>query len=244
MVASILSKKVAAGSTHLVLDVPLGPSAKVRSMPEAQRLRRLFEYVSERLGLTLDVVITDGRQPIGDGIGPVLEARDVMKVLTGDPHAPADLRQKALRLAGRVIEFSPDVRGGDGYSIARDILDSGRALAKMNAIVDAQGRRDFEPLRPLLAPHAFDVSAGSDGVVAAIDNERLGRLARLAGAPKIPGAGVDLFRKLGVRVTRGEPLYRVYAGFASNEAFARDWVHNGDAYTIGDRVDLHDFAEA
>ncbi|HRC39297.1 MAG TPA: thymidine phosphorylase family protein, partial [Rubrivivax sp.] len=130
MVASILSKKIAAGSTHLVLDIPVGPSAKVRSMPEAQRLKKLFEYVAARLGLQLDAVITDGRQPVGRGIGPVLEARDVMRVLNNDPDAPHDLRQKALRLAGRVIEFDPDVRGGDGYRIARDILESGRALAQ------------------------------------------------------------------------------------------------------------------
>jgi hypothetical protein len=97
-------------------------------MPEAQRLKKLFEYVAARLGLQLDAVITDGRQPIGRGIGPVLEARDVMSVLNNDPDAPHDLRQKALRLAGRVIEFDPDVRGGDGYRIARDILESGRAL--------------------------------------------------------------------------------------------------------------------
>ena len=89
MVASILSKKIAAGSTHLVLDIPVGPSAKVRSMPEAQRLKKLFEYVAARLQLQLDVVITDGRQPIGRGIGPVLEARDVMQVLRERPRRAA-----------------------------------------------------------------------------------------------------------------------------------------------------------
>ncbi|NWG74561.1 MAG: thymidine phosphorylase family protein, partial [Rubrivivax sp.] len=141
MVASILSKKIAAGSTHLVLDIPVGPTAKVRSMPEAQKLKKLFEYVAARLGLQLDAVITDGRQPIGRGVGPVLEARDVMQVLECHPDAPSDLRQKALRLAGRVIEFDPDVRGGEGFRIARDILDSGRALERMHAIIDAQGRR-------------------------------------------------------------------------------------------------------
>jgi len=99
MVASILSKKIAAGSTHLVLDLPLGPSAKVRSMPEAQRLRKLFEYVAERLHLTLDVVITDGRQPVGHGIGPALEARDVLRVL--EP-IWADKNETASRLRGRI----------------------------------------------------------------------------------------------------------------------------------------------
>lgn len=243
MVASILSKKIAAGSTHLVLDIPLGPSAKVRSMPEAQRLRKLFEYVAERLHLALDVVITDGRQPIGNGIGPALEARDVMRVLGGDPRAPSDLRQKALRLAGRVIEFDPDVRGGEGFPIARDILDSGRALAKMNAIIDAQGRHEFEFEPPMLAPHTFEVESPSDGFVTAIDNERLVRLARLTGAPKVRGAGVDLFRKLGDAVQRGEPLYRVHAGYTSDAGFAREWAHHGSGYEIGERADLRDFAE-
>jgi thymidine phosphorylase len=233
MVASILSKKIAAGSTHLVLDIPLGPSAKVRTMPEAQRLRTLFEAVAERVGLTLEVVISDGRQPVGQGIGPALEARDVLRVLSSDPRAPADLRQKALRLAGRVIEFDSDVRGGEGFRIARDILDSGRALAKMNAIIDAQGRRPFDPEHPTLAPHAFEVVAPVDGNVSAIDNERLARLAGLAGAPKVPGAGVDLLRKLGEPVVRGQPLYRVHAGFASSAAFAHDWAEQDNGYTIG-----------
>ena len=243
MVASILSKKIAAGSTHLVLDIPLGPSAKVRSMPEAQRLRKLFEYVAERLHLTLDVVITDGRQPVGHGIGPVLEARDVMRVLNGDPRAPSDLRQKALRLAGRVIEFDADVRGGEGFPIARDILDSGRALAKMNAIIDAQGRREFDAERPALAAHSFEVTAAESGVVSAIDNVRLARLARLTGAPKVHGAGVDLCRKLGDRVERGETLYRAYAGFRSDAGFAREWASQGSGYTIGEHADRGDFAE-
>ena len=160
MVASILSKKVAAGSTHLVLDIPVGPTAKVRSMPEAQRLKKLFEYVAQHLGLQLDAVITDGRQPIGRGIGPVLEARDVMQVLSNHPDAPHDLRQKSLHLAGRVIEFDPDVRGGDGFRIARDILDSGRALAQMNAIIDAQGRH---ARRPAAGAADVDVLAAQAG---------------------------------------------------------------------------------
>jgi len=244
MVASILSKKIAAGSTHLVLDIPLGPSAKVRTMPEAQRLRTLFEAVAERLHLTLDVVISDGRQPVGNGIGPALEARDVMRVLSNDPRAPLDLREKSLRLAGRVLEFDPDVRGGAGYAIARDILDSGRALAKMNAIIEAQGRRAFDAERPALAPHVFEVPAASDGVVCAIDNERLARLAGLAGAPKVRGAGVELLAKLGAPVRRSTPLYRVYAGYASNAAFARDWAAGGSGFRIGTVLEAADPLEA
>jgi thymidine phosphorylase len=233
MVASILSKKIAAGSTHLVLDIPIGPTAKVRSMPEAQRLRRLFEYVAGRIHLSLDVVITDGRQPIGDGIGPMLEARDVMRVLENDPEAPNDLRQKALRLAGRLIECHPDVRGGDGFAIARDILDSGRALAKMNAIIAAQGAKAFDYHNPPLGLLTFEVCATGAGVVIGIDNLQVARIARLAGAPKVAGAGVDLFRKLGEVVATGDVLYRVHATFQSDLGFARQACAKSTGYIIG-----------
>ncbi|WP_296490241.1 thymidine phosphorylase family protein [Rhodoferax sp.] len=244
MVASILSKKIAAGSTHLVLDIPIGPSAKVRSMPEAQRLRRLFEYVASRLHLSLDVVITDGRQPIGRGIGPMLEARDVMRVLQNDPQAPNDLRQKALRLAGRLIECHPDVRGGDGFSIARDILDSGRALAKMNAIVAAQGAKEFDFNKPSLGALTFEVRAPADGMVINIDNLQVARIARLAGAPKVACAGIDLFQKLGDTVAAGEVLYRVHASFQSDLGFARQAIARCNGFTLGRASEMsHVFVE-
>ncbi|MEY4766634.1 MAG: hypothetical protein RI907_3307 [Pseudomonadota bacterium] len=241
MVASILSKKVAAGSTHLLLDIPLGPTAKVRAMPEAQRLRRLFEFVAQRMGLTIDVVISDARQPIGRGIGPVLEARDVMWVLRNDPGGPSDLKLKALRLAGRMLEFDPDVRGGDGFAIARDILESGRALAKMQAIIDAQGAKPFDPDAPELAPLQFEVCAPRDGVVVQLDNLQLARIARLAGAPKVTGAGVDLQRKLGESVRAGEPLYRVHAAYPSDLAFARAACDEAMGALVGDLGDLTHF---
>ncbi len=233
MVASILSKKIAAGSTHLVLDIPVGPTAKVRSMPEAQKLRKLFEFVAARMGLVIDVIISDGRQPVGSGIGPVLEARDVLRVLQNDPDAPIDLRQKALRLAGRMLEFDPDVRGGDGYAIARNILDSGRALAKMQAIIRAQGGKPFDYRHPPLAPLSFDISAASAGVVTGIDNLQLARIAGLAGAPKVQGAGVDLLRKLGEPVQPGTPLYRVYAAYPADLEFARQACARADGFSIG-----------
>jgi thymidine phosphorylase len=226
------------------LDIPIGPSAKVRSMPEAQRLRRLFEYVAARMNLAIDVVITDGRQPIGQGIGPVLEARDVMRVLENDPTAPIDLRQKALRLAGRMIEFDPDVRGGDGFAIARDILDSGRALAKMNDLIQAQGSAQFDHHRPALAPLTRDVKAPRSGMVTGIDNLQLARIARLAGAPKVRNAGVDVFHKLGSEVQAGEVLYRVYAAYPADLAFTEQAISKSDGYTLGEAVDLpHVFVE-
>ena len=230
MVASILSKKIAAGSTHLVLDIPVGPTAKVRSMPAAQRLRKLFEYVADHLRLQLDVMITDGSQPIGRGIGPVLEARDVMQVLRGEPGAPSDLRDKSLRLAGRIIEFDPDVRGGDGWRIARDILESGRALAQMEALIDAQGRRNSPPQ---LGELTHELPAPGSGQVIGVDNLQLARMARLAGAPQVAGAGVDLLAKLGDRVEAGQTLYRLHAQFPADLHFARSLAEKDCGYRLG-----------
>ncbi len=241
MVASILSKKSACGSTHLLIDIPTGPHAKVRSMNQALQLRKLFEYVGDRIGLVTEVMITDGRQPVGRGIGPVLEARDVMQVLDNDPDAPHDLREKSLRLAGRMIEFHADVRGGNGYQIARDILESGRAHAKMMNIIEAQGapRQHYET-----GTLTRDIVADRDGLVVSISNQVLSRVARLAGAPMDKGAGVLLLKKLGDRVEAGEPLYRIHAQFSADFDFALRHAGRDTGYRIGqDAEEIHPWME-
>ena len=154
------------------------------------------------------MITTDGRQPIGSGIGPVLEAQDVMAVLANDPAAPMDLREKSLRLAAHLLEYDPRLRGGAGYARARELLDSGAALKQMQKIIDAQGPPNC---RTGLGHLTFDVLAGSDGVVSGIDCLQMNRLARTAGAPLDKGAGIRLFKKIGDRVESGEPLYRIYA---------------------------------
>jgi thymidine phosphorylase len=217
MVASILSKKMAAGSTHLVLDVPVGPTAKIRDRRAALRLRKLFEYVAERLGLAIEVVLTDGSQPIGRGVGPVLEARDVLDVLANREDAPADLRQKAIALAGRVLETDPALAGGRGEARARELLASGAAARKMDAIVAAQGT---SPIREGLGDLVHEVCAPKAGTLVAIDCLRVAAIARLAGAPTDPGAGLDLLRKAGDVVRAGEPLYRIHGSEPSDFRFA------------------------
>ena len=231
LVASILSKKLAAGANHLVIDIPIGATAKIRSRNSALVLRKLFEYVADSLGINLEVVFSDGRQPVGRGIGPALEARDVMQVLNNDPAAPIDLREKALQLAGRILEFDPDIRGGQGYMIARDILESKRALAKMQAIIKAQGKN---PSPPQIGRLRHAVRACESGFVIGINNLQLARIARLAGAPMDQGAGVELHRKLGEPVQAGETIYTIYAAFPADFEFARESAEQDSGYQIGD----------
>lgn len=230
MVASILSKKKAAGVTNVLLDVPVGPTAKVRSLQYAERLRGLFEYAGEALGLAVKVVLTDGSQPIGNGIGPLLEAEDVLRVLENAPDAPPDLKEKALFLAGQVLEFSPAVQAGEGEGIARRILESGQALEKFNRIRRAQGWRDLPPRSQVFA----DVRAESAGVVRAIDNELIAQVAKVAGSQVAPRAGVLLYRKLGDRVSGSEPLFRIYAEYEAELGFATQFIADmGNPITVG-----------
>jgi thymidine phosphorylase len=237
MVASIMSKKVAAGSTHLLIDLPVGPTAKLTNDTEAMRLRKLFEFVGDRFGIAVEVITTDGRQPIGNGIGPVLEARDVMAVLANDPTAPADLREKSLRLAAHLLEYDPKLRGGTGYARARELLDSGAAMRQMQKIIDAQGPSG---IRAELGNLTFDVMAAGDGTVAAIDCLQLNRLARTAGAPLDKGAGIRLFKKIGDRVERGEPLYRIYAFDPSAHDLAAAGATTDAGYAIEERTSPQD----
>ena len=232
MVASIMSKKLAAGSTHLLIDLPVGPTAKLANATEAMRLRKLFEFVGDHFGITVEVITTDGRQPIGNGIGPVLEAEDVMAVLANDPGAPVDLREKSLRLAAHLLEYDPQLRGGTGYVRARELLDSGAALKKMLGIIDAQGP---STCRSEIGKLTFDIPAAADGAVAEIDCLQLNRLARTAGAPIDKGAGIKLFHKIGDRVEKGQPLYRIFACGQSELDLAIMTAKRNSGYTVDGR---------
>ncbi len=222
--ASILAIKMAAGVTNLLIDIPVGPKSRIKSANEAMRLRKLMEFVGDMLSIDIDVVITDGSEPIGNGIGAVLEARDVIKVLKNSEDAPQDLREKSLFLAGRMLEFDPKLRGGQGYFVAKEILDSGRALEMMNNIIKAQGKVP----QPKIGKLSRDITANASGVIEAIDNARINKIGVLAGAGQYAGAGIDLFKKVGDSVEQGEPIYRIYACNSTDFAFANSVV---DAYT-------------
>ncbi|SUS03337.1 putative thymidine phosphorylase [uncultured Defluviicoccus sp.] len=230
MVASILSKKIAAGSTHLLIDMPMGPTAKIRSHIHAQSVRKLFEFVASRLGLTTQVLVTDGSQPVGRGIGPALEARDVLSVLENRPDAPSDLREKSIRLAGCLLERDPDLQGGNGEQRARELLNSGAARKALDRMIEAQGP---PPRAAPIGPLVFEAMAGRDGIVNEIDCFRIARIARTAGAPSDAGAGIDLLKKAGDVVRKGEPLYRLHGFDPSDFAAARSAAEESSGFEIG-----------
>lgn len=220
LVASVISKKVAAGSTHVVIDVPVGPTAKVRSDTAGNLLATRLVEVGRALGLQVEVVLTDGTQPVGRGIGPGLEARDVLAVLRNEAEAPEELRERSLLVAGRVLEMAGLAPARRGLALARATLDDGRAWKKFQAIAEAQGG-----MRELvLARHHHTIAADRAGAVATIDNRRLSRIAKLAGAPRAAAAGLDLHVRAGMPVAPGQPLYTVHADSPGELAYALDYV--------------------
>jgi thymidine phosphorylase len=220
MVASVLSKKISAGSTHVVIDIPVGPTAKVRTQEAARLLSEQMIAVGRALDINVCVAVTDGTQPVGRGIGPALEARDVCAVLRGNADAPQDLRERALRLAGEIIELATGTPVGAGYDIANEILTDGRAWAKFQSICDAQGGMREPPV----APHTHTVVAERSGIVQSIDNRRLARIAKLAGAPSAPSAGLDFLAPLGTDVAAGQPLFVIHAEAPGELAYARNYL--------------------
>jgi thymidine phosphorylase len=211
-VASILSKKWTAGSTHVVVDMPYGPRAKLKRLEDAQELGHLFELVGDGLGLTVRAFPTDGCAAIGRGIGPALELRDVRLVLDNDPEAPQDLRDKALTFAGEILAFDPAIGNPvEGRRRAEKLLQSAAALNRFKAIVAAQGA--VEQVVPGRLTHV--VRAKSHGVIEEVDGWHLAGIARRAGAPMDKSAGIHLAVAKGDRVSPGAHLFTIHATAAA-----------------------------
>ena len=208
MLASILSKKLAISATHLLVDIPMGAGTKVPTLEAAREHARDLMELGDKLGIRTECAITYGDQPVGNAIGPALEARECIKILEGNAH-PASVVEKACDLAGMILEM-----GGipDGPEKAREILSSGQALKKFREIVAAQnGRPDLRSDDIQTGKFMHDVKAVRSGYVHSINNKDLVTIARAAGAPADKGAGILLFRKKGQRAEKGETLFQIYA---------------------------------
>lgn len=221
LVASVISKKVAAGSTHVLIDIPIGATAKVRSNALADTLADLLRNTGEALGLQIRVLFSNGSEPVGRGIGPALEAADLLAVLHNDPAAPADLRERSLTLAATLLEMGGLGTDAQCRLLAQRTLDSGAAWRKFEAICRAQGGFKTPPV----AAFKHDIVADRDGVVAMINNRVISRLASLAGAPGSPAAGLYLHVSVGDVVERGMVLMTLHAEAAGELDYALDFYH-------------------
>ena len=207
LVATALSRRVAAGVVSLLVNVAVGRGTGVPDDERFHRLRALFTAVGAAVGVQVRIARLAGTQPVGRGIGPAPEALDVLAVLRGAAAAPVDLRMHALAEAGQLLEMCGASRPGRGEIDAWRLLDNGAAWARFQALCEAQGGMR----EPTLAPFAEAITADHAGQVRSLDGAHVRRVAVLAGAPQGAGAGVVLHARIGERAHRGQPLFTVYA---------------------------------
>jgi AMP phosphorylase len=206
LIASIMAKKLSAGSKHILIDIPYGEFAKV-NLKKAKNLRRKFIRVGKYFKLNVKVVLTDGSEPIGNGVGPVLEMMDILKVLKQDS-PPLDLQEKSLFLSGILLEMLGKSKKGLGYLNAKEILFSGKAYKKFNEILSAQGMKESS-LKP--GNYQENILSPASGKITGIDNSGVNGIARNLGCPKDVGSGIYLYKHKNQIIKKGEPLARLYS---------------------------------
>jgi putative thymidine phosphorylase len=207
LLASIMAKKIAAGSNYILIDIPYGKYAKVNEK-NGLRLKNSFEKLGKYFHKNVRCVLTDGSQPIGNGIGPALELLDIIKVLKQESDKPEDLEKKSVFLAGQLFELTGKAKKGEGESLAKGILSSGKAWEKFNQIIKAQSG-NINKIKS--SKFKKDIFSKKSGVIREIDNKKINSLARVAGCPADKSSGIYLYHHVGERVTNGEKLLTIYA---------------------------------
>lgn len=233
LLASILAKKASVSSTHVLVDIPITKGGKIPNMKSALELKKQFEEIGKEVGLKIKVVVTDGNEPIGNGFGPALEARDVLKVLMFTHDAPKDLLNKSVRIAGEIFEMVGMSKKGHGAKKALDILRSGDAMKKMKEIIKEQGGDPYiMPDDIKIGVFTYDAIATHSFKIKTVHNENISRIARIAGAPNDKGAGLFLYKRKGMSVKKGDKLFTIYSNNKQRLRFAIDFYENFGKDTI------------
>jgi pyrimidine-nucleoside phosphorylase len=217
--ASIMSKKIAAGTQGVVLDVKYGPGAVVRSEQEATELATLMLKIGQEVGLPARAVLSDMRQPLGYAVGNSLEVIEALRALQGEripryTELCETIAQLMLQL-GR-----PELDAAAAAAEVRGAIASGRALATFRNWIEAQGGDPAQVDDPSMlpsAPRAATVRAASDGWITGIEARTIGTVAAQLGAGRFTyeqridhGAGLVLGRQVGDRVRAGDMLAELY----------------------------------
>lgn len=237
IIVSIMAKKVASAATHLVLDIPVGPTMKIQHFKDAEVIEKKFIFLARKFKIKVVTDINEMRQNAGRGIGPVLEARDVFQVLEQRKNRPLALEAKALRLAGKLLSLcfaeTPSKKDLIGEDVAREILTSGKALIKMREIIKNQGGDpDIESSNLQPGRFVHEVKSGRKGRVSKIDNKQITVICRILGCPTDKKAGMFLNRKLEEQIDKGDILCTIYSSDRWRLTEAVESLKNIPVYTL------------
>ena len=237
IIVSIMAKKVASGTTHLVLDIPVGPTMKIQHLRDGELIAKKFSFLARKFNIHVTIDMNEIRQNAGRGIGPVLEARDVFQVLEHHRNRPLALEAKALRLAGKLLDIcfadTPGKKDFVGEDVARDLLTSGKALTKMREIIKVQGGISdvsSEHMHP--GRYVHEVKSTRHGSVHRIDNQQITVVCRILGCPTDKKAGMYLNRKLEETVDVGDILCTLYSSDKWRLEEAKETIKNIPVYKV------------
>ncbi len=209
LLASIMAKKMSVGATHIVIDMPMGPGSKLPTMNAAEDLKQKFERLAEKLGVKVYSIINNGSQPVGNGIGTGLEARDILWCLKNDKRAPKDLKEKGILFSAKLLELA-DRKNPE--QTARNFLESGKAYKQFQKIIKAQGGNPDIKISDIpIGDKTYDYKAEKKGIISIINNSLIAKIARAAGAPHNKGAGVYMHKKMPSTVKKGDVLLTIHS---------------------------------
>jgi AMP phosphorylase len=213
---------------------------KIHHKEDAENLARKFKYLANRFDIKLNTIISHASQPAGHGVGPLLEAKDALKVLEQREDRPLDLEEKSVGLASELIELcledsKDDVKEkakefGTTKNWAQQILKAGLAHKKMLEIIEAQnGDAGIESEKLNAGPMSKRVKSERSGDVESINSKNITIIAKILGAPHDRRAGIYLNKRVSDKVQKGEELFEVYA---EGEHRLTEAIHSLDMFPI------------
>ena len=219
--ASVMSKKLAAGSDKIVLDVTTGSGAFMKNTRDAKKLAKHMVAIGNHAGKETVAILTGMEEPLGFAIGNNMEVKEAIEVLKGD--GPEDVKEVSVALAGMMLSLGlENVSHSQGKRMAKKALSSGQAFEKFKEMVQAQGGDiRYVEHQEFFERDAFEgeVLAAEDGFLSGMDTEKIGVAAGLLGAGRETkdsvidmSAGIYLEKKIGDTVKKGEPIAICYAG--------------------------------
>ncbi len=232
ILVSVMAKKVAFGSTHVVIDLPYGKTVKLHRISDAEELKSKFEYLADKFGIKMNVLTYKTDQPAAGGIGPVLEAREALKVLEQKEDRSKELEERGLNIAASLLKLclkdsserkkkEINEKYKDTSAWAKDILKQGLALLKFKEIIEAQ-KGNSNITSDKLKPDDFskEIKAVKNSKITLVNNKNITVIAKILGAPKNKKAGIFLHKRLGNKVEKGEVIITLYSenDYKINEA--------------------------
>jgi putative thymidine phosphorylase len=235
LIVSIMAKKVAVSANHLVIDMPIGPNMKIQYKSDAQKVAKKFKELGKKFGMHIIVDINEPKQPSGNGIGPYLEAIDVMKVLEQTKDRPMELEERSISLASQLLDLCYKTKNIplSGITEAKRILTNGKALDKFREILKAQyGNPDITSTKMKMKSTPFEILSLESGKIVSVNISRINSVAKILGAPSDIYAGIYMNKRLNDNVKKNESLMSLYSSNEHKLQEAKETLNRFPIYNI------------